>query len=128
LELVMEGSMGLFGRFYAKEKSTEVSCVELRPRGDSYVRIDGTDYAIRTWGPSGFLVAPYSGALAAGQIARVRFVLREFHDNDGELRIDDQVLIESIDNAGLRARWWHLPTRKSLEIAGVFSRKAAATV
>ena len=123
--------MGLFNIFHGKENAaaTETdSAVELRARGDSYVRIDGTDYGIRVWGPSCFLIAPYAGALVVGQIARVRFVLRDFHDCDGELRIDDQVRIESIGEAGLRARWWHLPARKKARITESFSRKASASV
>jgi hypothetical protein len=123
----MEGSMGLFNRFHAKDADLAASAVELTPRGDSYVRIDGSDYCIRTWNPTGFLIAPYSGALVAGQVARVRFVLRDFHDPEGELRIDDQVVIESIDAAGLRARWWHLPARKKITIASYFTNKAAVS-
>lgn len=119
--------MGLFSRFHPKENDLAASVVELAPRGDSYVRIDGADHGIRTWNAAGFLIAPYTGGLVAGQIARVRFVIRDFHDPAGELRIDDQVVIESIDAAGLRARWWHLPARKKTAIASYFTSKAAVS-
>ena len=117
--------MGLFNRFYAKETVASASVAELKPRGDSYVRIDGADHGIRAWSPTGFLIAPYSGALVVGQIARVRFVLREFQESEGEFRIDDQVVIDCIDEAGLRARWWYLPARKKAEVVACFTRKAA---
>lgn len=118
--------MGLFSMFHARENARTASVADLKPRGDSYVRIDGTDYGVRAWNPTGFLVAPYSGALAVGQIARVRFVLRDFHDPEGDLRLDDQIRIESIGEAGLRARWWYLPARKKAEIVDYFNRKAIA--
>lgn len=117
--------MGLFNLFHAKAHSSEMSIAELRPRGDSYVRIDGHDYPLRAWSPGGFLISPYNGGLVAGQIARVGFVVHDYHDRDGALRIEDQVRIDTIDEAGLRARWWHLPERKKAEIVAYFARKVA---
>lgn len=117
--------MGLFNFFHAKEHPCDVSVVELRPRGDSYVRIDGRDFPLRAWSPTGFLISPYNGGLVAGQIARISFVVHDYHDRDGALRVDDQVRVDSIDEAGLRARWWHLPERKKVEIVAYFARKAA---
>jgi hypothetical protein len=128
VEAKAEASMGLFNLFHVKESASATSVLELRPRGDSYVRIDGTDHGIRAWNPAGFHIAPYSGALAVGQIARVRFVLRDFHDAEGDLRIDDQIRVESIDETGLRARWWHLPARKKTAISDCFTAKVAASV
>ncbi len=120
--------MGLFNLFHGKGEAIATSVAELRARGDSYVRIGGADYAIRVWSPSGFVIAPYDGALVKGQLARVRFVLHDFHDRDGELRIEDQIKVESIDEAGLRARWWHLPAHKHALIADHFARKAGSHV
>jgi len=117
--------MGLFNLFHAKGPPSEVSIAELRPRGDSYVRIDGRDYPLRAWSPSGFLISPYNGSLVAGQIDKVGCVVHDYHDRDGALRIEDQVRVESIDEVGLRARWWHLPERKRAEIEAYFARKAA---
>ncbi|MDA1311083.1 MAG: hypothetical protein O2985_15950 [Proteobacteria bacterium] len=117
--------MGLFGKLHVKTIDPSARAVEIRPRGDSYVRIDGTDHAILAWNPGGFLVGPYSGALVARQIALVHLVLRDYHDPDGDLKVDDRVYIEKIDNEGLRARWWHLPERKKVEIATYYSRKTA---
>jgi hypothetical protein len=118
--------MGLFNLFHAKGLPSGVSIAELRPRGDSYVRIDGRDYTLRAWSPGGFSISPYSGGLVAGQIATVRFVVHDYHDRDGALRVEDRVRIESIDEAGLRARWWHLSERKKVEIAKYFALKVAA--
>ena len=117
--------MGLFNFLHAKAHPSNVSVAELRPRGDSYVRIDGRDYALQAWTPSGFLIRPYNGGLVAGQLARVGFVVHEYHDREGALRIEHQVRIESIDEAGLRGRWWHLPERKKAELVQYFARKAA---
>lgn len=103
------------------KKTREVQ--EIRPRGDSYVRIGGNDYAIRGWTPHGFHAAPYSGALVQQQFADVALVLRDYHDPDGELRIEDRVFIERIDESGLHARWWWLPERKKSEIAAYFEKK-----
>ena len=118
--------MGLFNLFHVKGHPSEVSIAELRARGDSYVRIDGRGYALRAWSPGGFVISPYNGGLVEGQIAKVGFVVHDYHDRDGALRIEDRVRIESIDAAGLRARWWHLPERKRVEISHFFALKAAA--
>jgi hypothetical protein len=126
MSVVKEGSMGIFSVFHGKDTPFPPLAEALKPKGDSYVRIDGVDYGIRSWSPSGFVAAPYWDALIAGQIARVRFVLRDFHDQTGELRVDDQILIEEIGESGLKARWWHLPTRKKAQIAATFTLKAAA--
>jgi hypothetical protein len=121
----MEDPMGLFARFHTKAAEPGVGVAELRPKGDCYVRMDGADHGIRSWNSEGSLTTPYSGGLIAGQLARVTLVLRDFMDPDGDLRVDDQVVIERIDSQGLRARWWRLPSRKKIEIADYFARKAA---
>jgi hypothetical protein len=118
--------MGLFNLFHGKAEAIPASIAELRARGDSYVRIGAADYALRVWSPSGFGIAPYDGSLIKGQLARVRFVLHDFYDREGELRIEDQVRVENIDATGLRAQWWHLPARKQVLLAAHFARKAAA--
>ena len=89
-------------------------------------RIDGRDYPLRAWSPGGFSISPYNGDLVEGQIAKVGFVVHDYHDQDGALRVEDRVRIERIDATGLLARWWHLPERKKIEISNYFAVKASA--
>jgi hypothetical protein len=118
--------MGLLGKIRLMVIEAPRSTQEIRPRGDSYARISGKDYAIRGWTPRGFHVAPYVGDLVARQFADVTLVVRDFNDPDGEWRVDDGVVVDCIDESGLHAHWWLLPDRKKLLIEAYFAKKSTA--
>lgn len=81
--------------------------MRLSPFGDSYVRIGGRDYPLRNWTESGFLAGPFDGALVPGQRAKVKLVVRDWHDRDGPLRIDNlDVQVLRTDRYGLAARFY----------------------
>lgn len=77
----------------------------LRPRGDSFVRIDGRDVPLLNWSEEGFLAGPYAGALIAGQKAVVRIVVRDYHDRTGTLDLELPVVIKRIGRPGIAGRF-----------------------
>ncbi|UUX51500.1 hypothetical protein NUH88_07330 [Nisaea acidiphila] len=98
----------------------------IRPRGDSYVRIDGRDYPVRCWSPSGFTLAPYSGALIRRQKARVTLILSEFGDRSEPLEVSGEIFVDVAENGILSARWTGLPKYKVAALAEYFAGKLSA--
>ncbi len=97
----------------------------LQPQGDSYARIDGRDFAIRNWSEDGLLIGPYVGALVPGQRARLAVVIRDWHDPDGTLRLDNlSVVVLRIDGFGLAARFHGLERYKSGALKEHYARKS----
>ena len=98
----------------------------LRPKGDSYVRIDGRDYALQSWNTTGFHIAPFDGALIPGQRANVAMVVRDWHDRQGMLKVEGMILVTGIEDGGMTARWVGLPRYKADAIADYHRRKLDA--
>ena len=120
----MEQTMFLFGKKGRQPKQTDQD-LWLRPQGDSFVRVGRTDFPVRLWSRRGFVAAPFNGALVPGQLARVKLTVRDWHDPDGGLSVEDQIVVESVDENGLRATWWRLPDSKKKEIAAYHLLKCA---
>mgnify|MGYP003676789242 FL=1 len=97
--------------------------VDLRPRGDSYVRIGRSDYPIHCWSPAGFTLAPYTGSLISRQKARVNMLVRDIHDPDGPLAIDGEVIVDVAENGILSARWIGLPKYKLAAMTDYYAGK-----
>lgn len=96
----------------------------LRPHGDSYVRIDGRDHPLRNWSEDGLLVYPFVGALVPGQRATLSVVIRDWHDPDGTLRLDNlPVTVLRIDRFGLAARFRKLERYKAVSLKEHYDRK-----
>lgn len=96
----------------------------LQPHGDSYARIHGRDFAIRNWSDDGLLVAPYAGALVPGRRATLSVVIRDWHDPDGTLSLDNlAVTVLRIDGHGLAARFRQLERYKSSALREHYTRK-----
>lgn len=96
----------------------------LQPQGDSYARIDGRDHAIRNWSEDGLLIAPYVGALVPGQRATLSVVIRDWHDPDGTLRLENlAVTVLRIDGYGLAARFRKLERYKAAALRDHYARK-----
>lgn len=96
----------------------------LQPHGDSYARIDGRDFAIRNWSEDGVLVAPYAGALVPGQRATLSVVIRDWHDPDGTLRLENlAVTIMRLDGFGLAARFRNIERYKAAALKDHYARK-----
>lgn len=98
----------------------------LRPRGDSYVRIDNREYPLQCWSPLGFTLSPYDGFLIRRQKARVTMVVSAFHDPEGPLEVSGEVLVDAAENGILSARWLRLPRYKVDAMAKYFAAKAIA--
>ncbi|MEO9904179.1 MULTISPECIES: hypothetical protein [Alphaproteobacteria] len=109
-----------------KPANTISAAQELRPRGDSYVRIDRRDYPLRCWSPAGFTLAPYNGSLIERQKARVRMLVRDIHDPDGSLEVSGEIIVDSVGGGFLTARWTGLPKYKLAALAEYFSGKLSA--
>lgn len=97
----------------------------LVPHGDSYARIDGRDFPVRNWSEYGLLLAPYGGALVPGQRATLSVVIRDWHDPDGVLRLDNlAVTVLRIDGFGLAARFRNLERYKAGALQQHYARKS----
>lgn len=97
--------------------------VDIRPRGDSFVRIGRSDYPVNCWSPAGFTLSPYTGSLIPRQKARVSMLVRDIHDPDGPLAIDGEVIIDVAGNGVLSARWVGLPKYKLAALADYYAGK-----
>ena len=95
----------------------------LRPKGDSYVRIDGHDYPLRAWNLTGFTASPYNGSLITKHRAKVEMVVRDIADPEGGLRLDGTVVVTHAGDGRLEARWTGLPTYKSRLLTAYFTQK-----
>jgi|GEM_PF-695800 len=96
----------------------------LRPHGDSYARIDGRDHPVRNWSEDGVLLSPYVGALVPGQRAALSVVIRDWHDPDGTLRLENlSVIVLRIDRFGLAARFRNIERYKSASLQEHYARK-----
>jgi hypothetical protein len=109
-----------------KPANTFAAAQVLRPRGDSYVRIDRRDYPLQCWSPAGFTLSPYNGSLIQRQKARVSMLVRDIHDPDGPLEIDGEVIVDIVGNGILAARWTGLPKYKLAALAQYFTGKLSA--
>ena len=98
----------------------------IRPRGDSYVRIDRRDYPVKCWSPLGFTLAPYSGSLIRRQKARGTMVLSEFGDRSEPLEVSGEIFVDVAENGILSARWTGLPKYKVAALAEYFAGKLSA--
>lgn len=98
----------------------------VRPRGDSYVRIDRRDYPVKCWSPAGFTLAPYTGALIRRQKARVTLVLSDFRDRTEPLEVTGEIFVDAAENGSLSARWTGLPKYKEAALADYFAGKLSA--
>lgn len=97
----------------------------LLPHGDSYARIDGRDHPLRNWSEDGLLIAPYAGALVPGQRAVLSVVIRDWHDPDGALRLENlAVTILRIDGFGLAVRFRNIERYKSSALKEHYVRKS----
>ena len=100
----------------------------LRPHGDSYARIDGRDFAIRNWSEDGVLIAPYAGGLAPGQRAVLSVVIRDWHDPDGSLKLENlAVVVLRIDGFGLAARFRDIERYKAGALKEHYTRKSRSS-
>tara|TARA_E500000305_G_scaffold62478_2_gene49827 strand:+ start:190 stop:597 length:408 start_codon:yes stop_codon:yes gene_type:complete len=97
--------------------------VEIRPRGDSYVRIGRSDYPVNCWSPTGFTLAPYTGSLIRRQKARVSMLVRDIHDPDGPLTVDGEVIVDVAEDGILSARWIGLPKYKLAAMTDYYAGK-----
>lgn len=97
--------------------------VEIRPRGDSYVRIGRSDYPVNCWSPTGFTLAPYTGSLIRRQKARVSMLVRDIHDPDGPLTVDGEVIVDVAEDGILSARWVGLPKYKLAAMTDYYAGK-----
>jgi hypothetical protein len=101
----------------------------LRPNGDSYARIDSRDFAIRNWSEDGVLVAPYAGSLVPGQRATLSVVIRDWHDSDGTLRLENlAVTILRLDGLGLAARFRNIERYKAAALKDHYARKVRSAL
>ncbi len=115
------GLMSLFGTRTARPAA--IPDTVLRPKGDSYVRIDGHDYPLRAWNLTGFTAAPFNGSLITKQRAKVEMVVRDIADLEGGLRLEGTVIVTHAGDGRLEARWMGLPTYKSRLLAAYFAQK-----
>lgn len=96
----------------------------IEPQGDSYVRVDGRDHPLKNWSEEGLLIQPYVGGLVPGQRATLSMVIRDWHDPDGMLRLDNlAVTVLRIDRFGLAARFRSLERYKSAALKEHYARK-----
>lgn len=96
----------------------------LVPHGDSYVRVEGRDHPLRNLSEDGLLIAPYVGGLVPGQRALLSMVIRDWHDPDGVLRLDNlAVVVLRIDRHGLAARFRALERYKAAALRQHYDRK-----
>ena len=118
----------MFGKSIMKIKAAveRRGFMRLRPKGDAFVRIDGQDYPLHNWTPSGFYIRPYSGSLIAGQKATVAIVIRDLHDKDGEIRFNGRATVLRIGQDGLSARWWLLDPDQRQSLIGYYEKKRPA--
>ncbi len=99
--------------------------LRLRPHGDSYARIDGRDHPIRNWSEDGLLIAPYVGSLVPGQRATLAVVIRDWHDPDGSLSLENlAVTILRIDGLGMAVRFRGLERYKAGALRDHYLRKS----
>lgn len=100
----------------------------LEPQGDSYVRIDGRDHPVRNWSEDGLLLSPYVGGLVPGQRATLSVVIRDWHDPDGVLRLDNlAAVVLRIDRFGLALRFRSLERYKAAALKQHYVRKCRSS-
>lgn len=114
---------GVFWATKPVAKDQRLGPEEIRARGDSYVRIDGRDYQLYSWSISGFTLAPYVGPLIRKQRAKVSLTVHDYHDPDGILRIDGEIVVWDQAQGFLRARWNGLTKYKASALERFYSLK-----